>query len=251
MCRIAGWMRRGEDKLSKDELVSLLLNMQVGGIDATGVGFFRDGKIITIKAPGPAKNFVKDRTFLDHIPSILNSPWVLLHTRNATHGSPSDNENNHPIMNSKGMIIHNGVVYSKEELESIGETDSEQLMLHIQKYGWEGIRNFTGTMAIAYVELGKPGFYLYRHASQLVWAYSPDRNILFFCSTSGILLNSIRYSMVLNEFPNILVSNVPKDTIFHITNKIEEVIKVEAKSWVLDKDREIAYFLPNYSGFSV
>ena len=232
MCGIAGWYKYGEAKVTEEELTELLINLQVRGRDATGIAW-KNRKYHTLKASGPAEKFIELMEFKADVDKVLNSPFVFLHVRQATHGDPKQNKNNHPIMNKKGLIIHNGVIYPDKELDgAIGETDSEQLMLHIQEFGWKGIERVSGSMAIAYVDFAKPGFFLYAKGNPLVWAYDPDRQILFFCSTRDILYGSISTGFWLGQVPKVTADDVPPGMVYQVTKDgISEIEKVGPKAF--------------------
>ena len=228
MCGIAGWMRRGDSKLTKDELISFLANLEVRGRDATGVAWRTNGRTYVLKSPAKATEFVELPEFQREIPSILDSSWVLLHTRQSTHGNPKDNRNNHPIYNKDGLIIHNGVVTPKEWLTGAqGQTDTEQILLYIQKYGWQGLADIRGSATFAYVDFKKPGFYLHARGMPLMWAYDRKRKMFLFCSTKHILLQTLKSGRFFGLIPKLPTSSVPQNTIFHINSGIEKIMTVE------------------------
>ncbi|KKM91643.1 hypothetical protein LCGC14_1226520 [marine sediment metagenome] len=233
MCGIAGVI----GKIDTDELELLLLSLQRRGSDATGVAITGGDGFQVIKAGMPADLFVENKTFHSEINRATKTARVaLLHTRQATHGDPQLNYNNHPISTERSIIIHNGVVGLDEEFDSIGDTDTEQLLRAIDKYGMrKAISKTLGMLAIAYQDFNNPDdVYLYRHNEPLVYG-SKDGNI-YFCSTGEILRDAI------GEIKCIML---PKNTIYKISRqrftvqKVAEVkpkVKWYAESWdmVLD-----------------
>lgn len=228
MCGIAGWMRYGDAKVTENEIKRLLVNLSVRGTNATGVAWRRPDlkKVVIFKTPEIAKDYIKQPVFEKELENILNSPCVLLHTRQATHGSPQENKNNHPIMNDLGLIIHNGIVFSKESLTGETQTDSEQILLHIQKYGWEGLKNLSGSMACAYMDFSQPGFYLFTDGQSLTWGYDTHRKIAFFCSTADIFYKSIDVHKAKGIFPVVSMTEVPENKVYHINGTIKVVAEI-------------------------
>lgn len=219
MCGIAGWIRNGKKKVSEDELKGLLIMLSTRGVDATGIAWEDSESIHIMKTDIESDKFVELDEFKENIRSILDAEWVLLHCRQATSGSPSNNKNNHPIFNDKGMIIHNGIVRVKgKELKSCGKTDSEQILLHIQQYGYkEGLKKIRGSMSFAWVNFDEPGFYLYTDGTPLVIAKDPNRKITFFCSTWEILSAGVSFKMADNLMFKAYHEDVPINRLIKVT----------------------------------
>lgn len=97
---------------------------------------------------------------MGRIPSDATS--LILHTRNSTHGSPKDNENNHPVLSPSGDIrlVHNGVIYNHEELrellgkvgKSLPEVDSSVIPAMIEVYGIDSTDEIGGYAATAWFD---------------------------------------------------------------------------------------------------
>lgn len=226
MCGIAGWFCFDTERPEKEELIKLLINLSERGKHATGVAY-KSTNFNIIKNGVEAKEFVNDPKFVNAIPELLKSKLVLLHTRNATHGNWNDNKNNHPIFNNNGLLIHNGVVFPDETYKADGQTDSEQLMLSIQKYGWSGLQKVTGSMSIAYInfKFHQLGVYLFTNGRMpLVWYFDGDRKILFFCSTGDILSRSIHMSKAFGLITKYGMSEVPTNKVFLVSQKGIELV---------------------------
>lgn len=132
MCGIAGFYLREE---ADGNLMAqkLLDGIEHRGKDATGVAWWGlsdpDGRPLTIsegvgkptvwhqKAPIPARQFIKSMA----IPA--DARIMIGHTRAATQGEPSQNENNHPISVNRTIIgVHNGMIRNDDDLwEKIGK----------------------------------------------------------------------------------------------------------------------------------
>ena len=120
------------------------------------------------------------------------STIALLHTRLATHGTPLNNNNNHPLWNNKGIIIHNGVVFTEDYHEQAkGDTDTEQMLEAITRDGLRsGIEKTVGWLSIAYQDFNRRNeVYVYRSECPLYIARKNGN--IFFCSEPHILRNAI------------------------------------------------------------
>lgn len=90
------------------------------------------------------------------------------HTRWATHGSPLDMNNNHPVRHSNIIGVHNGVIRNYEKiLAKTGrfiqrdgresQVDSESIFAAVAKWGHSaGLRKVDGDMVAVYMNLKKP-----------------------------------------------------------------------------------------------
>lgn len=189
MCGITGFYRTSDNQLTDKEVTDLLVNLSERGRDATGVAWLKE-EVLVLKTDVEARKFVELDEFKKNLPNICSSKWALFHVRNATHGDPTDNKNNHPIYSEKGLIVHNGVVSAKEELPADGECDSEQILRSIDKWGFDGIKNVFGSMAFAYAKYDSlDKFYLYRNYNPLIYTWV--RGIFIFCSSENILDKSV------------------------------------------------------------
>jgi glucosamine 6-phosphate synthetase-like amidotransferase/phosphosugar isomerase protein len=245
MCGIAGVMRQGVWKLTPAGITNLLLQLQTRGTDATGVAWCKDGLVNVLKSPQKAEDFVQTDEFKRDLQSICDADWALFHTRQATHGNPQNNLNNHPVHNENGLLIHNGIVYPEEKLEAQGETDSEQILLHLQKDEWSGLKTFSGSMAIAYVNYKHVDrFYLYRHFSPI--EYGRCNDLFVFGSTQAILQEVFG-----KEFKTKIL---PANSVYKVTaDRMKQLCSVKIKTLVTtyhpmtdDDWRDYCSHLPNW-----
>ena len=171
MCRIAGWLSKKET-IGIVNILNMLSGMESGGPNAVGIAFWRDGMWKIRKMNRPFSQALLDEKFQGDLLEAAGSTQVLLHTRFATHGSPDNNMNNHPITSDKGMVIHNGIVWypKKNMYPAKGQTDTEQLLGHIERKGIKkGLATARGSIAIAYVPFQEIGtIWLYRKTSPMV-----------------------------------------------------------------------------------
>ena len=139
MCGIAGASLGPNDQINAKRIArAMLLAIEHRGKDATGFAF-RDstGAFQVHKDNIPATEFVKRRLCLPKA-----SRTFIMHTRFATQGDESFNENNHPIATAGIVGVHNGHVSNdwslfqdiddelkipKGQTLRIGEVDSEAI----------------------------------------------------------------------------------------------------------------------------
>jgi len=187
MCGIAGIIRANDKfQIKPKNITKTLLSLQSRGTDATGIAWLDEGKkFLVLKAPCKAEDFVTLPEYIENLPRIVKSKQILMHARWATQGSPMNNVNNHPIWNSEGLIIHNGVISVSKNLPADGYTDTEQIMLYIQKFGWKaGLKEVRGSLSIAYASFSDGDIYFYSESNPFV--YARNDNVFIFASTETI-----------------------------------------------------------------
>jgi len=240
MCRIAGIIQLGNSKITPWELKQFLLNMEYGGRDATGMAFVCDNEIIYNKAKGKASAVIKD-DFKDKVSPLINkAKAILLHTRSATHGTPKDNKNNHPIVGDKYIMVHNGVVDTTETFaDAKGETDTEQMLKSIEKYGFdEGFAKVTGWVATIFADINSLNdYYWYTNPSGSLVSAMDNRNIWFLASTFDIIKRSLLNSHDLIEY-------TVKDNVLYKCDLNTGLINIAARPVV----KAYTYTASNYYG---
>jgi len=192
MCRIGAVIHFGDYRVSTDELSNLLLNMQHGGRDATGVGFIDEDTLIASKTPGPATLAVPKLTpFMNRY--VKRTKVALLHTRLATHGSPESNLNNHPILGDKLMMVHNGVVWLPMKFRSNGATDTEQMLRAMEAFGVKYGLEFTHGSIAAVFGNKRTLFWMRRSISRLSAVFDAELKILVISTEMNDILKSVRF----------------------------------------------------------
>ena len=199
MCGIAGILHlKGIDP--EPVARKMLLALQQRGRDATGMGAIVDGEFIVAKLPKQASEFIKSDPY-KHFWSKHPKPPIILHTRAATSGSPKNNENNHPLLSKKGLILtHNGIITNSKDLTKTlkldvdGECDSEVVLRLIEqlfetsypKAIAESVELTSGSWACSL--LTKLGYvYLWRNSMPIVVGYVPKIEALVYASTKQII----------------------------------------------------------------
>ena len=160
MCGIAGVhfkkLRAIEQKKIENITDLLLLGIESRGKDATGfVAVTNDGKHTVLdKQPVRASIFIQSRMELPKRPRS-----ILLHTRWATQGWPTNPGNNHPVQYGDTFVTHNGHIdnddqlFKNNDLKRFAEVDTEVIAAMIEKHGFDKInlalKELDGGFAIA------------------------------------------------------------------------------------------------------
>jgi hypothetical protein len=189
MCGIAGFSLSKTSKIKPRQLSNALLGaIEDRGGMASGfawqinehMGFY---KAAVTGSTLPLKTMPKD---------VRN---VILHTRLATHGSVTDNRNNHPVLspNEDIALIHNGVIYNHHQVRNtlgmtLPEVDTSVIPALLEQRGIDAIDELDGDAAIAWFnrkEHNTMHLARYKH-SPLVMAQVEDGSFIF-CSTETLL----------------------------------------------------------------
>lgn len=194
MCRLSAIIQRGEQKATPLEIKQLLISMEDGGKDATGIAFIMPNDVIYAKQKGKASEVISN-TFEDDIEQYSSKAnAIILHTRASTHGSPNNNDNNHPILGEKYILVHNGIVHTDRKYPAKGETDSEQMLRAIEFHGLEnGLNKCSGWVATIFADISNMNdVYWFANPSATMSAgYDTERSIWFLASTYSIISKSI------------------------------------------------------------
>jgi glucosamine 6-phosphate synthetase-like amidotransferase/phosphosugar isomerase protein len=166
MCGIAGFNLADEDagRLDSRKLAAeLLLAIEERGRHATGAAWSKRGEdgpeVWYSKRAVPAARFLPDLSFMSRF-----SRNVVLHTRYATKGSPSNNDNNHPIVVPGVVGVHNGGIWNDDEIiaayggERTGEVDSEAAFRLIANAAdpIADLPRLRGRVALAWIDVDRP-----------------------------------------------------------------------------------------------
>ena len=156
MCGIAGFSLIEGTPNTRERSIRGLLAIEHRGTDATGVATFVNGEPWYCKAAVPASQFDTN---------ILGERSMIMHTRYATTGSPTNNDNNHPIITEGVMGVHNGMLWNHRGSASEAgvsleyEVDSELLFRIISKHGLESpdaLSEVEGDATIAWLDVNEP-----------------------------------------------------------------------------------------------
>jgi glutamine phosphoribosylpyrophosphate amidotransferase len=216
MCRVAAVIQTGEAKISPAELKNFLLNMEYFGRDACGIAYLIGDRIQYCKETGAPSQVIGPDFEENNERYCREATAILIHTRQATHGSPKDRVNNHPIFGDKYCIIHNGIVQTDMVYKADGETDTEQLLRSMEKHGiTAGLNKCAGMAAVIMFNLlnmNEVYFYKSKNAS-MSCAWDEPNHILFIASEMAIINKSVigrtveEYSMVSDNLYQFILSS--------------------------------------------
>ena len=197
MCAILGASFAPNSKIDRRKLANALLSAgQMRGTDAAGYAWVAPDSEGYYKKDVPAA-----RLNVSRIPQ--NASAMILHTRAATHGSPSDNDNNHPVLSPSGDIrlVHNGVIYNHDEVrralgkagKSLPEVDSSVIPAVIELLGLDNTDVIEGDAACAWFdrETGNT-IHLARFSHSPVSVVTLEDGTTVFASTDGILAMALK-----------------------------------------------------------
>lgn len=164
---------------------SLAIDMQTRGSDATGiVTVSPKGRVKLRKKPIPAHEFLKDHSGIGG-----GAQTCIIHTRAATQGHQSVEENNHPILYGNILGAHNGIVYNDDDLfqhfnwKRHGRVDSEAIFAAIDHLDdlREALEHIDASWAIAWLQLDQPKrLWLARgYQSPLFYAQTENGSLVF------------------------------------------------------------------------
>lgn len=130
-----------------------------------------------------------------------NASTVILHTRFATQGSPSDNRNNHPVMSPSGNIalVHNGVISNDTMLRrdlgmsaDLGEVDSLVIPALLEAEGSTAFKKLRGYAAVSWIDSAAPNMLQIARLKQSPVAYAAlfDGSFVM-ASTEEILVDAL------------------------------------------------------------
>lgn len=128
---------------------------------------------------------------------------VILHTRFATQGDPSDNANNHPVVSPGGTVAvtHNGVISNDylfrggpDGYEGLAKVDSAVIPAIIEDVGIRGFSELEGYAALAWLDELSPvreTLHLARlEYSPVHYTWLPDGSFVY-ASTEALLVKAL------------------------------------------------------------
>jgi asparagine synthetase B (glutamine-hydrolysing) len=115
--------------------------------------------------------------------------WFVGHVRYATHGLPSNLNNNHPLVHGSIVGVHNGVLRNHESILRVTgrekadtQVDSEAIFASINKWGMRsGLARIEGDMVTVFASTKTPGTLRIArsHGRPLVYATTAAGSLIF------------------------------------------------------------------------
>lgn len=205
MCGIAGFSISDKDhRFIESRYLSRCLLKQIieRGRDATGAAWSENTdnglEVWYTKAAVPATEFLDA---LQEMPRYTRS--AILHTRYATQGDPSNNDNNHPIVVPNVVGVHNGVIvnddfiFDKLGCDRLAQVDSEAIFRLIAEHDnpLPHLHKLRGRAAIAWFKADDPStLHIARLEGSPLHVGQTRHGSLVFASTYGNLTAATRAS---------------------------------------------------------
>lgn len=165
MCRILGCSYGpdgpGVEDWTPSELAQIMFPALVGqGPHAYGWMAWNGGPNVNVFKAAGRCDTKKALATMDIRP---DAKWFVGHTRWATHGSPENLLNNHPIRHGQIVGVHNGVIRNYRDIlaetgrwDDAAEVDSESIFAAVNKWGRKpGLSRIQGDMVTVWCDLRK------------------------------------------------------------------------------------------------
>jgi hypothetical protein len=250
MCGIGGFSLAKGSKINPRKLSNALLTaLEDRGYMASGVAWQSlDGSRGYHKAAVPGSGLA-----LKGMPK--NANVGIVHTRLATHGSTTDNRNNHPVLSPDESIalVHNGVIYNHNYVRSIlssrikFEVDTAVIPALIQEnnYDLEALRHLDGDAAIAWLRDDDPGvLHLARLEHSPMTICQLDDGSFVFASTEALLW---RVLIQLDLMPDIM-TGISEYTYLKVTDGVIQDMTTLGRSTAVSSSYDYGYYRHQTSG---
>ena len=210
----------------KDATGYIIGNRGVGAVSLPKITTYKDGisgSTFFQKRGGQ----ILEQQFCNH------TTFVIGHVRMGTHGSPSNNYNNHPFISKNIIGVHNGIISNHrdifkdhDDLTAKGDCDSEAIFELLNKYAADTREQ---SDAIRYTSQALEGWYscvaidstnfsnvlFFRRGGPMTIKYIESIGLLVFASSEAIIDKALKISGVAdNSFVSDITYN--DDEIFSV-----------------------------------
>ena len=191
MCGVLGIKIKSPGEEDYALVRNLFLQSMIRGKHATGVSYVQYGKIVTIKEPIPANEFIAKHDIKDWVNEDGNL-YCIGHIRYST----SDLNYNQPFSSCDISIVHNGVI-SQEDPSTWKETygldtntaNDSELILRCIENGGQPLDKFEHSSMAVCVLVGDKTLVGFRHEASPLDYYT-DSTTTIFTSTENIGIRS-------------------------------------------------------------
>ena len=210
MCGIMGVMFDKRERTNEEwhdirlDVTNVFLQTQIRGKDASGM-FLVNGKGIShYKGGMKAEKLVQEKGYWQLLARIGTETTAIVgHTRAATMGRPSLNNNNHPLISGNIVGVHNGMLTNSRELRKRfpheAEVDSASIFAMLNSLTKSepltigtmagAMGELRGNYAVVAADVRNLGSLFFAKDDQrpLVMFYEEERGLLWFASTAEII----------------------------------------------------------------
>lgn len=185
MCGIIGILGKNAEVV-RQPFVDLLLQSRIRGKHATGISYNDGDKLVTIKEPIPADEFVK------HLPVDLGK-LIIGHVRYST----SNIDYNQPLTEGEISLVHNGVItqapfeqWSKlYNIPKFNTKNDSEILLKYILLNRKLIDFKDSSIACGFV--ARKDLYCYRNTKRPLFLFKTE-NFVGFASTHNIIKRAIK-----------------------------------------------------------
>ena len=235
----------------------MLVAAQSRGTDAAGLYVLNEGgECYVYSAQGSAETLVTSLDYwavLDMIgPTTIA---VVGHTRAATTGSPSFNENNHSVVDGNLVGVHNGVITNHRSLRSkygaAADVDSAVILSLLNSRLVDGdylsqphlvhsLKELDGSFAIAVADKRQERIFLARNAgSPMEIASNKGRATIWFASTKEIIAKGLNRSVSTATLPIGSIAELTRST-------ADRVAQGKVLKWAPFIQRKVSRPMPSW-----
>ena len=116
MCGLAGYYAWGEARPKPETLMALLVAQTPKGTDSSGYAYVGSDSLIRLRKETLKPSEFVPKVGIEKWTEIAKSHTAILHARNTTRGSKTDNDNSHPQVYGGWVVTHNGTLNNDEDL---------------------------------------------------------------------------------------------------------------------------------------
>lgn len=191
MCGVIGIAIKDFTKEDCDLVRSLFIQSMIRGKHSTGVSYVKNGKVVTLKEPIPANEFIRKQDVYDWRNEDGNL-YCIGHVRYST----SDLRYNQPIATEELSIVHNGVISQRhpDDWESLygykteTHNDSELILRCMENNENPLIKFHPASMSVCKIDKNKV-ISAFRNEARPLYMALMERGVVF-ASTKDIIRRS-------------------------------------------------------------